>query len=102
MIVEKECQDVDELVIPGAPGAGRRVLDVADRGAGTVQQHALGLVRGHKKIRTGPSVTWMKHHDNLLGEWLRRLLAFEMLLQQMPNQPRGARAAFALGGEFGF
>jgi hypothetical protein len=47
-------------------------------------------------------VTRMEHHDCLLGGALRRLLALEMLLQQMPNQPGGARAAFAFGVELGF
>jgi hypothetical protein len=67
------------LIIPGAPGPGRRVLDGADHGNGTVKLHALGLVGGHKKISTVATVTWMEHHDYLLGEGLRRLLAFEML-----------------------
>jgi len=88
--------------MPGAPGPGRRVLDFADHVGGTVKLHVMGLVRGHKKLSTVPAVTWIEHHDSLLGGALCGPLALEMLLQQMPNETAGRGAVFAQRVELGF
>jgi hypothetical protein len=40
--------------------------------------------------------------DLLVSYELRRLLALEVLLQQMPNEPRRTRTVFSLGVELGF
>jgi hypothetical protein len=99
VIAKTDSHDVVELIVPGAPGPGRCVLNGADRDSGTVKLKGFGLIRGHKKLSAVPTVTWIEHHDSLLGGGLRRLRALEMLLQQMPDQARCGGTALAFGIE---
>jgi hypothetical protein len=100
-MAKRDAHDIGHLVIPCAPASRRGVLQFAYHVGGTVKLHAMSLVRGHKKLLTVHPMTWVENHGCLLGDALRRLLAFEMLLQEMPNQPCRARAPFAFGVELG-
>jgi hypothetical protein len=81
MISATYFQDIAELVIPGAPSPDRCLLKFVPHGGWTLKRHEFGLVRRSKKIKTVAAVTGVKRHDCLLGGELRRLRAFEILLQ---------------------